>query len=256
MNIRLLHPGYKKSDEFYRDFIDGNLSNFDNKFVSEEFVIIKELPDFPIYIPFSDSELRFEHFKKMVDVFETSFSDIPRKYMLDEIFWHSILCIYKRDYILENYPAVLSDQKKFQQIVIKDFDWENYLYKGVLAYQYVKQNVKDRNMYDHYYRLIANNFDVFNYIIKYEIFRNGQFLINMLTIIDETGTSKKMKSKIKNRSDLGRDERVGRRVIYEFNKMYPVVLTPMLTKSKLTELFNECFSYYADNDAIGEVVED
>ncbi|MGD6846326.1 hypothetical protein [Rossellomorea aquimaris] len=36
--------------------------------------------------------------------------------------------------------------------------------------------------------------------------------------LDELDLSKILKSKIKDRDDLGKDERVGRRVIFEFNK--------------------------------------
>ena len=55
-----------------------------------------------------------------------------------------------------------------------------------------------------------------------------------------------MKMKISWRDDLGKDERVGRRVIFEFNKSYPVVLSPMLEKDDLKELFVKYLSYYYD----------
>ena len=67
-----------------------------------------------------------------------------------------------------------------------------------------------------------------------------------LDIIDELDLAKVMKAKIKNRPDLGKDERVGRRVIFEFNKSYPVVLSPMLDKESLKEPFLEYLSYYYD----------
>lgn len=38
---------------------------------------------------------------------------------------------------------------------------------------------------------------MFNYIIKYEIFRNDVFLINIMGIIDETGLLGKLKEKNK-----------------------------------------------------------
>lgn len=62
--------------------------------------------------------------------------------------------------------------------------------------QYVQDNVALQER-ERYYRLILNNFDMFNYIIKYEIFRNGQFLINIMDVIDETGLSAVLKAKIK-----------------------------------------------------------
>ena len=64
--------------------------------------------------------------------------------------------------------------------------------------------------------------------------------------------AKVMKAKIKNRPDLGKDERVGRRVIFESNKSYPVVLSPMLDKESLKEPFLEYLSYYYDINEIKE----
>ena len=88
--------------------------------------------------------------------------------------------------------------------------------------------------------------DLYNYILKAEIFRNGPFLVNILDIIDEYDLSSVLKAKIKDRHDLGKDERYGRRVVYEFNKSYPVVLSPMLDKESLKEPFLEYLSYYYD----------
>ena len=100
--------------------------------------------------------------------------------------------------------------------------------------------------------------DMFNYIIKYEIFRNGSFLIKIMDIIDETGLSKVLKTKIKNRPDLGQDERYGRRVIFELNKAYPIVMSPMLDEQQLKEYFLKYLGYYYDggNNENIEVVEE
>ena len=53
-----------------------------------------------------------------------------------------------------------------------------------------------------------------------------------------------LKAKIKGRGDLGKDERVGRRVIYEFNKSYPIIMSPMMDKDEFKEVFLEYLSYY------------
>ena len=89
---------------------------------------------------------------------------------------------------------------------------------------------------------------MFNYIIKYEIFRNGQFLINIMDIIVETNLGQVLKAKIKNRPDLGKDERYGRRVIFELNKAYPIVMSPMLDKKMLKEYFLKYLGYYYDGN--------
>ncbi|EQK46756.1 hypothetical protein C671_1416 [[Clostridium] bifermentans ATCC 19299] len=133
----------------------------------------------------------------------------------------------------------------FKRVVTKKFNWENYIYKCVLGAQYVNDNIKESER-EKYYQLIIDNLDLYNYIIKYEIFRNDKFLINILKIIDEYELTKILKAKIKGRNDLGKDERVGRRVIFEFNKSYPIVMSPMLDKENLEPIFFEYLSYFYD----------
>ena len=169
-----------------------------------------------------------------------------------ERFWHSWLCLYKRKYLLNIYPQIKEDYGAFKNIVIKKFDWENYIYKAILIAQYVEENAQPEK-YEYYYRLILQSMDMFNYIIKYEIFRNGKFLINIMDIIEETGLSSILKAKIKNRPDLGKDERYGRRVIFELNKAYPIVMSPMLDKDMLKEYFLKYLGYYYEgNEEIDE----
>ena len=179
-----------------------------------------------------------------INIISNHYLDMDREYSLDGQFWHSLLLLKKRDYILEKYPAVKESESNFKNVVVKKFDWENYIYKCVLAAQYVNDNVDDVDKREFYYNLIANNLDVYNYIIKYEIFRNDKFLLNVLDIIHDNDLSEILKAKIKNRPDLGKDERVGRRVIFELNKSYPVVLAPTLDKEELEVLFLENLKKY------------
>lgn len=44
------------------------------------------------------------------------------------------------------------------------------------------------------------------------------------------------------------DERFGRRVIFELNKAYPVVMSPMLDKEDLKEYFLKYLGYYYDEN--------
>ena len=62
---------------------------------------------------------------------------------LEEIFWHSLLGTKKRDFILDHYPVVKTGIKHFENIVIKPFDWENYIYKCVLATEYIEDLIDD-----------------------------------------------------------------------------------------------------------------
>ena len=249
MEIRLLKKGYTNNEQFYKDFLEGQLINKEEYF-SGEAVYIDEAPDFPIYLNTKKDDERSKLFCQVFDVMSKSYIHTDREIHFNGLFWHSLLTVYKRDFLLEQYPQIADDIKEFNNIVLKPFDWENYIYKCVLGAQYVNDNVEDENQRERYYKLIVENLDLYNYIIKYEIFRNDKFLLNVLDITDKYGLAKVLKAKIKDRPDLGKDERYGRRVIFEFNKSYPVVMSPMLSKEELEPLFFEYLSYYYDIDTL------
>lgn len=238
-----MKKGYKNSVEFYDDFLNDKIKTKEEYF-SGDVVYIDEAPDFPIYISTRDEKERLKLYKSAFEVISEYYLNTDRDMHFNEIFWHSLLCVYKRDYLLEKYSQIEENYKEFKNTVIKKFDWENYIYKCVLAAQYITDNTQFKEDRDKYLELIVQNLDLYNYIIKYEIFRNDKFLINVLDIIHDNDLSYILKSKIKNREDLGKDERVGRRVIFEFNKSYPVVLSPTLEKEELEELFIEHLNKY------------
>ena len=251
MQINLLTDGYKDSEGFYQAFLNDTLRQ--RSFISVNYINIPyELPDFPIFFAIKNQEERANEYCKMIKIIAEYVITLDRDIYMDERFWHSWLCLYKREYLLNIYPQIKEDYGAFKNIVIKKFDWENYIYKAILIAQYVEENAQPEK-YEYYYRLILQNMDMFNYIIKYEIFRNGKFLINIMDIIAETGLSSILKAKIKNRPDLGKDERYGRRVIFEMNKAYPIVMSPMLDKDMLKEYFLKYLGYYYEgNEEIDE----
>lgn len=245
MEIRLLKKDCIKKEEFYKDFLDDKIIEHDEYF-SDEVVHVKEAPDFPIYMGKGSEEEKAVLFKKAFEVMANCYLDTDRDIHMNEMFWYSLLCVHKREFLIREYPQIVDSIKDFHNIVVKKFDWENYIYKCVLGAQYVKDNTncdEDRNRY---YDLIVENLDVYNYMIKYEVFRNDKFIINVLDIIDDNGLAKVLKAKIKDRPDLGKDERYGRRVLFEFNKAYPIVMSPMLDKDELEVLFMEYLGYYYD----------
>jgi hypothetical protein len=245
MEIRLLKKEYKNNEQFYKDFLDDKIKDNDEYF-SGEVIYISEAPDFPIYMAKGNEEEKKKLFLEGLEVISESYLQTNRDLHFDEIFWHSLLTVSKREYLLDTYPEITEGIKHFNNIVLKKFDWENYIYKCVLGAQYINDITSDETERKRYYHLLIDNLDVYNYIIKYEIFRNDRFLINILDIIDELDLSKVMKMKITWRDDLGKDPRVGRMVIFEFNKSYPVILSPMLEKNDLKELFIQYLSYYYD----------
>jgi|GEM_PF-563704 len=243
MEVRLLKVGYKDSEQLYKDFLEGNILEKEDYFSDESF-FIDEAPDFPIYMGRGSEDQKRKDFLEAFHVVSKFYINYHREIVMDERFWHSLLLGYKRNYILDKYPEIETNQNSFNNIVLKKFDWENYIYKILLGAQYIHDIVKDPNEHQRYYELIIDNLDLYNYIIKYEIFRNDVFLINILDIVDELNLSKLLKANIKGREDLGKDERYGRRVIFEFNKAYPIVMSPMLEKDELKKYFILYLSFY------------
>lgn len=245
MEVRLLKKNIIKSEEFYKDFLDDQIKNKDEYFTGKS-IFIDNAPDFPIYMAKGSEEEKGKLFNEAFDTISKYYINTDRDIHLDEMFWYSLLCVYKREYLINEYPEIQESINKFHNIVLKKFDWENYIYKCILGAEYINDNVDQEDERKRYYNLIIDNLDLYNYILKAEIFRNGSFLVNILDIIDEYELSTILKAKIKNRADLGKDERIGRRVIFEFNKSYPIVMSPMMSKSDLEPFFFEYLGYYYD----------
>ena len=245
MEIKVLKKDFLKIEEFYKDFLDDKIVEKDEYF-SDEVVHISNAPDFPIYMGKGSEEEKAKLFIEAFEAMSNFYLNTDRDIHMNERFWYTLLCVHKRDFILKMYPQVGESIKDFHNIVVKKFDWENYIYKCILAAQYVKDNTDNEDDRKKYYNLIVENLDVFNYMIKYEVFRNDKFIINVLDIINDNDLSSILKAKIKDRPDLGKDERYGRRVLFEFNKAYPIVMSPMLSKDELEVLFIEYLGHYYD----------
>lgn len=162
---------------------------------------------------------------------------------MNQSFWQSIFLVNFREYVLDNYPIVKKNKNNFRNIVLKPFDWENYIYKCLLAVEYVSDQI-DQSEHLVYFKLIINNLDLFNYLIKYTVFRNDRFIVTILKIVNKFNLASTLKAQIKERPDLGSDERYGRRVIFEFNKEYPVILSPMMTEENIEKLFLQHLKKY------------
>jgi hypothetical protein len=234
MEIKLLKDEYINSNQIYIDFLNNKINNNEDHF-TDEIIKLNNAPVFPIYMHY-DSKKRMKLYLEAFNTISEYYLKLDRKIQLEGRFWYSLLCTEMREYLIENYPEILESEKVFRNIVLKKFDWENYIYKCILGAQYICDNIPEEDR-KKYFELIINNLDIYNYIIKYSIFRNDKFLINILDIVYYNDLSKILKAKVKGRTDLGSDERVGRRVIYEMNKSYPIILSPMLDKEELEDFF-------------------
>ena len=105
MEIRLLKNGYKKSEQFYNDFLEDQIRNNDDYF-SGDVVYIDEAPDFPIYMGRGSESEKKELFIEAVNVICKYYLKTDRDIHFDELFWHSLFCVYKREYLLEKYPQI------------------------------------------------------------------------------------------------------------------------------------------------------
>lgn len=252
MEINLLKPGYKKNPEFYRAFV-GNQLSAESAFFSNETVYFPKTTSFPIYMGTKNTGDKKADFIAAIQVITSDYLQTSREVHFEELVWHSYFVTVQRDYILERYPTISENQADFENIVTKDFDWESYVYKCVLVAEYVADYTEDEFERLNLYNLVYDNLDLFNYLIKYPLFRTGEFVLKFLEVIDELEIAAIMKAKIKDRPDLGRDERYGRRVIFELNQSYPVVLVPMLEKDELKVMVEEKLKlYYTGEEILGD----
>ncbi|KPG90116.1 hypothetical protein [Staphylococcus hominis] len=239
MEVKLLDKGYKYNEDIYVDFLNNNI-NYGNDYFTDEYKVIDSIPDFPIYLANSN----IDEYIKAVHILQKHIINTDRDIHFNGRFWHSYLLAEKREYIIRKYPQVSNSIKDFNKIVFKNFDWENYIYKCVIIAEYLEQENLVAEENENYIRVIYDNLDLFNYIIKYPIFRNSKFIIKFFNIIDEECLSSKMKERIKHRTDLGKDERYGRRVIFELNKNYPVIMSPFLKKEELKKEIYKALRLY------------
>ena len=243
MRINLLKSRYKNDEEFYKAFKEDTLE--ESGFISDRSVFIpNEIPDFKLDFNGKTLEQRMEEYVPVIDIMDKYVITLERDIFMDECFWHSLFCIYRRELYIDMYPEIMESYSRFKKIMLKPFDWANFIYRIILIAQYVSE--ERPNEKEKYYRAILDNLDLCNYVLKYEVFRNGHFLMNIMDIIMDNDLSALLKSRIKNRPDIGKDERYGRRVMQEFNNSYPMIMSPMLDKETLEKYFMQFLSYYAE----------
>lgn len=246
VNLKLLKKEKLKTEEFYNSFIAGTIQD-NPEFISDKTIIIDDTPDFPIYMGDRFDPKRDEDFSEAILTLYSYYIDTERDTHLNELFWYSLFVLEKRDYLLNKYPKIKDSISDFHNIVLKKFDWESYIYKCVLAAEYIKSNDVDDDKIEYYIDLIINNLDLYNYLLKSKLFRTSNFVLRFLEIIDKEGISEIMKEKIKGRPELGRDSRYGRMVLFELKNMYPTLMIPLLDDSELAELILENLDKYQTN---------
>ncbi|MGL5549996.1 MAG: hypothetical protein ACRDD4_09890 [Culicoidibacterales bacterium] len=246
MQFKQLNPGYKQNPAFYQAFLADQLA--DSDFFSDELLSFPTSQPFPIYMGTKYQGDKKQAFIQAIQIIAQHYLQTSRELHFEEVIWHSYFVSCHREYLIATYPAILDSQADFENIVLKKFDWESYIYKCVLVAEYVHDYTVDPDHKQSLYELVYHNLDLFNYMIKYPLFRTGDFVLKFLEAINELGLSEKMKAKIPNRPDLGADERYGRRVLAELNQSYPVVLVPMLNKTDLKTTIQQILEQYEEGE--------
>lgn len=245
MQIRLLAEGYINIERLYLDFMNDSLDESAD-YYSDQFVTLEEAPNFPIYMGRGSPEERYEGFHEAIYTLMSAYIDTPREVHMSGRFWHSLM-MTKRDYLLDLYAEYIDSRREFNNVILKHFNFQSYIYKCVLAAQYISdEQLETKEEKDYFIHLIVDNLDMYNFIIQYSLFRNGPFILNYFRAIDELGLTVLMKAQVKDRPELGKDPRYGRLVFETLNNNYPVVMAPFLELEDLKEEIVTALSVYYD----------
>lgn len=231
----LLNKGYNKNSELHKDFLAGKITE-KKEYFSDDKVEVGETPPFPIYMThLKEDELR-DSYRDAILTFIKRYLLLDRSVHMDGRFWHTLFLTKHRDYIINKYPEV-KELKAFRNIVVKAWNWENYVYKVGLAATYGQNAYSvNKDKIKGFINILTDNLDIFNYIIKYQVFKCGHLIINLLEIIDEENFSDLFKRRIRHESIGNKDLRYGREIVYELNKAYPIIMSPVLEKEELRDL--------------------
>jgi hypothetical protein len=237
MKIKVLNKDYIYSDKYIEDFKNNNVGKLQSEY-SDLTVDIDDIEPFNFYLNIQNEIQRTLEFKESLHKIIKYFG-LSQKTLMNHEFWISLFSINFYEYSIHKFPQLLHKNADFKNILLKTFDWENYIYKLIITAQFIV-DTKKKEEYDSYFELVGDNLDVVNYLLKYSIFKNSNFFMNVLDTIKNTNTSKDLKKKTKVKTKKDKDERIGRKVIFEFNRDYPVIASPIIS----FEEFQKRFLYY------------
>ncbi len=243
MRIKKINEKKLKGGDFFEYFSNPNIKC--DELFSEEYYEVENISFFPIYIAEGRDEEKKKQFLEGFNTIKLNYLILGKEILLDKIFWYSLFFTKDyRNYIIENYPQTLKSEKKFKNIVLKKFDWENYVYKLVLGADYISEEVVNEEHHDKYFNLIFNNLDVYNYLLKSELFRNGKFMKNILDVIDKNNISSDLKKRILDIEKPNVDKRVGREIIASLSQSYPTLFIHDLDYDDFEILFMKFYKQY------------
>jgi hypothetical protein len=179
----------------------------------------------------------------LISAVEECMENVPARLYEDGSFWFSLFLTRFQLELLEDYPQLKSSSKPLKNILLKQFNWENYIYKAVVIVK-LKRAALKRFGNDEIVNLILDDLDLFNYLIKSPLFRNLDFILNIFELTRRSSFPVKLKSQIKSEKYKQKDKRFGRRIVYELNKVYPVLFVQKFEIDELGNKMNEIIRQY------------
>ncbi len=228
MEVRLVKKEVLKSNDFYNDFLDGNLHSKEEYF-TDRFVYIENAPDFVINLENVQENNKKYMFVNVLNIILDNYSDLEKEYKFKSEFWYSLFIVYKREFLFKTYPDIKENINMYHEIILNNFDEDNFIYQCILACDYIKEYKKEEKFLE----IAYDNFDLYISMIKSKILNNGYFITNILSIIDEY-----------NFGDLYKNEKLRDKLIVDCTKIYPIKLTPLMDKNELLILLNKSINEF------------
>lgn len=251
-DVFLLKEPIEDEKDFYESFLKGTLQ--ENNYFSDIKVTVPDVEDFITYGGNKNKKNNNkEVFKNLVKIFINNFVDLTQEIYMSPNFWKSYLVSKLRMSIIRNHPQINESFNAFKLIVLREFNWENYLYKAAIYGNILVDRVADESLRDEYIDIIYDNSDTFNYILKKKAFRNDNFIFNMICLLYENkeydlGGFLKKSFSYKD----SRDIRVNRIILEEMNAAYPTILFPILDYEDFKSIF---FQYINSNETVQDLFE-
>src|SRR5690606_19393662 len=175
MEVKIFNKDYIQSNAFYTDFKKNTL-NF-NATSEQEIIDDIELIPFPIYLSTHSESERTRMYIEAFNTLKNYYFNLDFDILMKHEFWISLFSTHFRDYLITNYPEIMINEQKFNHVLLKRFDWENYIYKCILMTQFIVDGVIEDEQIK-YVTLVSENLDLYNYLLKYPLFRQQKFVLD------------------------------------------------------------------------------
>lgn len=233
--IYLLKEPIVNKLDFYNSFLRNTLK--EDGFFTDTRVKVPDLDEFLTYSGNANKNSS-KILGDLIKIMMYNFIDLKQEIYMSQNFWMSYLVSKLRMSLFRNYPSISENFNTFRLIVLRKFDWENYLYKAAIFANVLNDKLQNKDLLDDYIDVILNNMDLFNYILKLTSLRNDNLIYNMITLLYENKDSELSSFlKFRSREDINKDDSPGRLVLLEFNTTYPAILFPMLNYDEFKKIF-------------------